>query len=1634
MTTVDYSQAWASGPQNQEVPNYYYGTDNHNYGNGNFAFTDPSTWGTGLDNAGKFVVASAVSGFNGIANSAIKAANWVGADIQENDTAAQLAAIDDDLGKYYQNNKDAVDMAGFVISSLVPGLAGVKILNAGQKMLRAAEASGYIGANLSRVTGLLAPKVEAYSKLASADIATSSSTFSAVSSNTIKALTAGYGQAALESAAFETAVAATSFASPTLENQDLLDITKNIAMGGVVGGVIGGAINHAVTLGTIKKATKSFNPAEKLFADTTDIVGATPAQRIMLRSDRLASLPEVPTAGDIIKGEFKSADSLLKDLSPAEQAGAAEGLSTKLGRLKDETVRNLNNKNRMDMHELTGGKDKDLANILADQLTNSEPTQVFANLEHLTELGRVNTPLAADKEIEAFNKSLSSKKNIIDIENPPTAPAKIGYVKLTGENTGDMQFEFPSVVNLADTMKSPQEVLDFVKKQKFSVDTSSSVDFRDITDHLNAEARYIWADRDAYTINGMKIGEYDIPLLEKAVLNKVPSIQIASKTDGLYNLSGPDAIYQHLQQAKMEVASSLQDKGLSTDAIAKITNVQKNFLNGEVEVTNGVRQNFARQSAQDDYANMLRSKGIYSDSKVSDFDLMPSYAKVSYDTKDLKDMDGNIISGMAYIKANQKAYQQSIDAVVATHAPEELFNQMVHPTDTQLLTANRYGAGPGLASFANGGYGTLESWAEQLGSTTSRLQKYYKDNTSSALESSLYKLATKQEAAVEFESLNKYIQSTGELYGITPDGSGIAPLKVLDWKDAVASGKKNLEPPILGEGVKDFVPINNPEVLEAWTARTQLTGARTAAFQDIRNAQGLTDAKDPRALRPVRYDPKDYPHFALVVDDSITGVGHKSMIHAASPKELDEMISKVPPQYTVLKKAEAEQYFKAHGEFDYERTLHENYIDASLRNNGVNNPFFIRTDPQKIASSILQDHLKSDDIFARELVNAKFEKEFSFLRQQGEQYTSTATSKYLGSYREIESTTKNPYLNYVKTSLNLSQVNEHPLLMGLNNTLDKYVSQAYNTISDAFTRVKNPTDLDNVNNLLQKYGVNTAYYDAATNLLANHSAPKGELLRFVGRANSLMSTLVTRLDPFNALNNVIGSTVLYGSETKSVLRAIQNGDSNVIGELSSLLQSPAPTSAGLAGQESVMSAGKLFTNAIKNFYDKEATTATGVPLKDFYQQNGWTSRLTQQYRDLIDNLTLTGTESVSTLNSKISDGIKLAKDLAEKGEYYTGNRWAEEFNRFVSADTMRQITDIGVKSGLISPKEQLGYINTFVNRTQGNVLASQRPLMFQGAVGQAIGLFQTFQFNTMQQLFRHISEGSAKDTAMLLGLQGTMYGMNGLPAFNFLNTHIVGTMSGNVQHQDLYTSTYGITGKNIGDLLLYGLPSKMMQANLYSRGDINPRQLSIVPVNPSDIPFVSATVKAFDDVKGTMSKIANGGNIWESVLQGIEHNGLSRPLAGIAQSAQAINSNAVFATNNKGNMSGANDLWSVSTAIRLAGGKPFDEALANDAVYRMSAYQAADRQKVEALNDAIKSSVIGNETATPEQVQGFAEKYAALGGKQTNFNKYMLKQLKESNTVKANQIVEALKSPYSQKMQQIMGGDNELLDGRGFSQ
>jgi hypothetical protein len=1615
------------------IPSYLTAADNHTVGNTlGASWFDPSTWssaadavGTSIGNLPKFAAVSVLSGADSLYNTAATVGSWVGVGDGTHDTYDFISGIDDNLGQYYAQNREAADLAGFIATSFIPGLGGVKLLNAGQKALKVGMSSGMIGGNLARATGLLVPETEMYVKLAARDIVNSQGAISAINVNTVKALGAGFYQNVLEAAAFETAVQATMSKSPILQGQDGWDIAKNIAFGGLVGGAIGGAFTGAKSLGGIKKLVGDEVAAAKPFSSRVQPLDATPAdQKIILTAeDRDATAVPIQLTGE----QFPLGDSGFEVNS----------------KLRADKVEKANNYIRTNINSMVVGTDGTVGNMVADALHMSPAPNMLQSVLHLDEISTLGTTTRVEQ---------AASKAIKNLDPASLAPLETRYIKLVGEDAGNVIDSQPLISSIADTVKTSskldietavrKEVQSYGFKQKTLWNAAK---LTGKTAHTEAEARYIWADRLLPEIkDGTVIHENDIPLLERVYKDQVAGKAVDYKLAYTDGSTGPGldsaALLNHLSTVKPAIANDLLQgmvlKGTvpvehGTESIAKIVNMKQAALEGN-QSTNAIDDLFAKQANDRAYHDNLVTKGLRSAAQEpTDTRMLPTYAKLAYRNQSLADVNGNVLDGMTWIKQQQVLFQQAADNVFAKNSGTDIAGRAIPISDNVLINANLNDGGAGLTSFANGGYGSLGSYMQQIGANVTRpLKQLYREATSDAFESPLVRMGSKREAAIEFDVINNKLAATTEQYVLDVDGyagagNNLISKKIRDYQRAIEAGEdtSNLQIPKLQQGAAEFIPVKNQETYDTIAAHIQRDGTRVAIRKEINAVQGMEDNKADDIFRPIRPNTNDYPFFAFVKDNKVTGAGHTSMIHAASENELQQLISKVPTDkgYKVILKDQAEEYYQAKGEYEYARTLNENYIDSDLMNRGVNSQFFVKTDPQKIVNDILQQHLRADDITATELMRMKYQPTFDWLEDQGKQFSQIESSQYGGSLSRVEKFGKNPYTDYIKTALDVSKASEFPLLYGANRALDGAVSKVYGQVSKLWASATKPDDLDAINEILKANGINNAYSDAATVALANHQAPKGVLSKFIRTTNGILSKFTLALDPLNGLNNAIGANILRSTELKQLTDAINSGNTELAGQLGSLAKIGVPGTAS-----TIVSPTKLLAKSISNFVKDDGT------LLKQYQSEGLIKDSLTQFKSIMDDFTLQGTETTTDLDKRISSGFakarSLASDAVNKGEQYTGNKFFEQFNRFMSADVMRQITDLGEQHGLMSSAESMAYRNTFVNRVEGNTIASQRPVMFQGPIGQAVGLFQSYQFNLMQQMFRYVAEGTSKDAAMLLGLQGTLYGINGLPAFNAINTHIIGNLSGNTNHTDLYDATYGIAGKTAGDFLMYGIPSSIIQTNIYSRGDINPRQLTIIPTNFSDVPIVNAYSKLFSNVFSTLGKIKDGGNVWESMLQGVEHNGISRPLAGLAQLGQATTGNGqVFSTSSKGTILGSNDFLSLASLSRLVGGRPLDEAIINDGTYRIQAYEAAQKQARDKLSEAIKTTGIQGQQADSDQMMKFAAQYAATGGKQVEFNKYVMNTYKNANAPQSEVILKQLANPFTQKMQILMGGRNDLM-------
>jgi hypothetical protein len=411
---------------------------------------------------------------------------------------------------------------------------------------------------------------------------------------------------------------------------------------------------------------------------------------------------------------------------------------------------------------------------------------------------------------------------------------------------------------------------------------------------------------------------------------------------------------------------------ITPDEIAKIVNVEAKYLDGSAQRPGG---EFAREMARKDYTTRMNDAGARELQQLQDPLLLPSYAKVISKLNHIKDVDGNGVKGIAKVMQQTKLYDQAS----ARRATQILGETLPDWPDKDILLSAQ--AGPRLVLGAEGNYGTASSVAQYVGQRTHALIKQAKEFTSELFTPTLQKIANNLNNAIEWSVLNEKLRNLPQKYYLSSDGEkltyGRAPVEAAFEGDKVAFQKalqaySDFIATAKSLNIPTEIPINGEDVRRLVKDHISRNGSRVVNRAIIRMGEGLPDNLDHEAFYPIPRNPKDTPFFAFVVDESVTGTGHSKMIYAADAKGLEKLKNEVMqkmPEVIVLTKAESEAYFKAHGEFEFERTINDNYINEMMTRRGVSASYLPMTDPAKIVNHFQDWHLARDAAGVRDAVS-----------------------------------------------------------------------------------------------------------------------------------------------------------------------------------------------------------------------------------------------------------------------------------------------------------------------------------------------------------------------------------------------------------------------------------------------------------------------------------------------------------------------------------------------------------------------------------------------------------------------------------------------------------------------------------------
>lgn len=1165
--------------------------------------------------------------------------------------------------------------------------------------------------------------------------------------------------------------------------------------------------------------------------------------------------------------------------------------------------------------------------------------------------------------------------------------------------------------------------------EKTSVQDLSTITTSD-TAPVDANARYVWADQRGLR-KGDVISPNDIPMLEQMYReSSVPGTDfetwkeslakrdISFSGDGV-DMTTPQDLLNHIQNEKNDLLNEYMNKPKADNGTAaRLANVPPEYITDGMKATS--------------FKDMTVDPSSY---------LTPNHVKFTYDIGNTSlAPDGQILRGMLDVQERVKLIKDAaVDAVtklIGTNYPGAEGQQIA----TQLIAVKRasdadiLGVGAKYLTSSNSKYNSLGQEMEGIGRVLTRLQSNAMARVSTALNPAINGLRSDLTASAEWGNFVNVRQRTASAFQFLPkelaakynipEGTAVLQKSLVkdragnikDWdRTYQPAGFQQGDAAGAEAGLKTFYSLS-PKVAAMEEAQRVVNSGRAGARNNWRMAQGLAGNLDCDTLYAPPIDTTKNPFFAYVKMKPGTGMADDGthVMVASSLEELQTKIATLGPEYSAFTKDQLADFHKAEGDYQYSRNFSQGAVNSGMERQGILNNILPDTNPETLIGHYADWNSKQELGLLRDHVELGNAQLFAELRAMGQRFDDAASSQTGFVNTFIKKTVNNPYDSYVRTALGVSsKESQYPLWQYANEKAEAFFDTAFNAAKSGFAAAdKGMISYEEAAKMSEKFGLGNPYATAANALkayqdVANKLPDPRVLQNFMGKANAVLGSTVIRLDAWQQLIHLTASPIMMLSEAKSALLGLTDGSD----PMSKLLRTELPDGSG----RTIPAVSKVMFNAIGNFFDQDVRQKW-LPI---FKGAG-----IMRDTNIID-------EQISAMNnmrfpqggfseSDLMKNIKVATDFAAK--YISGSDASNALLHFMSADMGRQIFEAAGYEG----KQLTDNIATFQQRIFGNYVASQRPVAFQGPIGQAVGLFQTYQFNLMQQLFRYVGNHEAKSVAMLAGLQTSLFGLSSMPGFQAINNHIIGNASGNSSHGDIYSAVSSLVDPKLGNYLLYGSLSGVTGVGLYSRGDINPRSITLLPVNPLKFPAIAGGIRFLGAMSDTASRIAQGGGIASSILLGLEHNGLSRPLAGLAQYAQG------FATDDKGsliqaapkdNTMGLSDLFSAANFSRITGSRPLTEAIAMDASYRSVLYKTKDAERMASLGEAVKSTLYDGGQPTPDQLETFAVQHAKAGGRIEEFNKSMIKWTSEANVGVANKVFNTMRtSGLAKNMMLIMGG------------
>ena len=943
-----------------------------------------------------------------------------------------------------------------------------------------------------------------------------------------------------------------------------------------------------------------------------------------------------------------------------------------------------------------------------------------------------------------------------------------------------------------------------------------------------------------------------------------------------------------------------------------------------------------------------------------------------------------IVNGIDTEALRHVAVKYAVEAKVPNYFEirSAAFNEAKHSIyqDFQDEIANRIlGSDNRYVKFDLADYDGMDRFAGIVTSANAEYQTVSSKIMHNGLQTQSTLMKWADERSRKFLGANNRILAAGDGSAVTTELASIKAMVTGNKEKYVMNSKGEIKllSQLADETSAPTATIKNQEVLD-WMKvyldhDAERINRKNLSLQGI--GKKIIDRYDDGEWKELYFappHPDDFAHKVLVSDNK----GSVGMVFAATEKELNQkvaLVAQANPEYIIRTPKDIDSYHQLLGDYEDALTLRgRTKIDTTLSRQGILSDLAPTTNAQDLVNGFMNDFARSERTTMNNALMLKYGQQLA----EAQQMAKTLGNDTIGVKKIF-----NTLFNFYDQDTTWHKFNN--LVERTSDwTGGKIIAGIKDNWNDLVSGKKSISQLE-ANNIANSYGTNIFGSDSLWQLSKAHTY-KETTQKTLRNTNALMRSLVLGIDYFNGLVNIIGTPILALPEVRAALGS---------------------------GQD--IPYMKLMGEAMKDMFGagRRADLAR-------YSKLGIVNENMFVYHDLLDNhaIMMGAPNEAAALTAS-----KKVWQTADK--YFTKlqapTAFAEQSTQLFAARLADQIGNLRGLKG----EDLDAFVTTFTKKVVGNYTSAQRPLIFQGVLGQAVGLFQTYNFNLFQQATRHIANGNDKAVAMMAALQGTIFGAQSLPGFNLANQGLAAW--GGDEYKDAYSETRRVLGEDVANAVLYGSASNLLGANLWTRGDTNPRNITGIPITPSDLAQVSYYGKALGAMKQWGDSILSGGNIKVSTLEAVAHANISRPLTGLSELALGAR------TTTGGTLETAvgQDLLSWSSAVRLLGAKPMQEALTSEATYKFGIVRAKEQKELNDLAYALRTDMIADKGhISQDTISDYAKKYIEVGGHPQGFRKWYLANLAKATTPRAQLFANAIKkNPWAKTYQELASPD--LSDG-----